>query len=280
MSWPRLVAAEVMKSSSQLSKGLTILKMLSRGSLSGAQVARELDIDRSTALRLLRELESLGYVHRDAVTRHYEIVGEKIYQLLPREPSGRNASDEIREILLQIRDESKEAAMFAVPAEDSMVYMEFLPALFPVSVREDRGSVRPMSTSAVGRAYLAALEVASFEEVLTRLGRRGERSLSAAKLEDLRREVALTRERGYAVDNNETIPGVACVAVPLFARGLLIGAVGITAPRDRLPADLIDRWGRRLQEIPREKSWAYATRAAAYGAAAVADEPRPQSLQR
>lgn len=241
--------------SSQLSKGLTVLKMLSRRSLPGAQIARELDVDRSTALRLLRELESLGYVHRDAVTRRYEVVGEKIYQLLPREPSGKNAADEIREILLQIRDETKEAAMFAVPAEDHMVYMEFITALYPVSVQDERGAVRPMLRSAVGRAYLSALPTESLEGMVGRILRK-EGSEDPA---GIGREIASTRLRGYGMDCNETISGVSCVAVPLLARGLLVGALGITAPSERLTPDRIVQVGRRLLEMPRESNVAYAT---------------------
>ncbi len=242
----------------QLGKGLAILSMLSHGALTAAEAARELGVERSTALRLLRELEGLGYVRRDPATRQYEIVEDKIYRLLPRERSGRNAADEIREILMALRNESKEAAMFAVPADESMVYMEFVPALFPVSVREQRGSVRSMWFSAVGRAYLSALPRAKFDQFVTHLPAQAPEA-KGRRLPDLTEEIRRTRQRGYAVDRNETIAGVSCVAVPLFSRGLLVGALGITAPSERLTPELIGQWGERLRDLPQEINFIYDT---------------------
>lgn len=243
----------------QLSKGLAILTMLSHNALSGAEVARELGVERSTALRLLRELEDLEYVRRDPALRQYQIVEDKIYRLLPRERSGRNAADEIRDILITIRNESKEAAMFAVPADESMVYMEFTPALFPVSVREERGSVRSMWLSAVGRAYLSALPRTKVEQFVAHLSTQ-DAGLVATRLPELMNEIRRAQQQGYAVDRNETIAGVSCVAAPLFSRGLLVGAFGITAPSERLTLELIAKWGARLKDVPHEINFIYDTR--------------------
>lgn len=243
------------KSTSQLSKGLATLRILSTGDRSAAEVAKLLGANRSTALRLLRELEALGYVRKDAATRRYRVVRETVYGLLPREPSGRNAADEIREIVLRARDATREAAMFAVMAEDRMVYMEFVPALLPVSVQEERGTTRPMLTSAVGRAYLAGLPEQNADAAVARL-----RDTEAAAFEGeaVDAMLAQVRAQGYAVDRDETIDGVSCVAIPLVSRGLLVGAMGVTAPSDRLDPARIREVGERLLQVPSETNPSYA----------------------
>jgi DNA-binding IclR family transcriptional regulator len=51
----------------------------------------------------------------------------------------------------------------------------------------------------------------------------------------LRRELAATRERGFAVEREEAILGEAGVAAPIFdRRAEPIGAVGVAGPRERL----------------------------------------------
>ena len=49
--------------------------------------------------------------------------------------------------------------------------------------------------------------------------------------EMFRRELALIRERGYAIDNEEITRGIMCVAAPVFGPdGEVICAISITFP--------------------------------------------------
>jgi IclR family transcriptional regulator, acetate operon repressor len=50
----------------------------------------------------------------------------------------------------------------------------------------------------------------------------------------LERELDRIRERGYAYDEQEFAPGVACIAAPLLQNGQLIAALGISVPADRM----------------------------------------------
>jgi DNA-binding IclR family transcriptional regulator len=65
---------------------------------------------------------------------------------------------------------------------------------------------------------------------------------------ELGQRVAEARDRGYAVDREETFDGVVCVAVPTRISGALIGAAGISGPASRLPEERIEEIGRALLE--------------------------------
>ena len=67
----------------------------------------------------------------------------------------------------EIRDVAGETTIFAVPAHDRMLYTS--PTDHPIGVQESIGSARPMNASAVGKAYLAALEPTRLDIVLGRL---------------------------------------------------------------------------------------------------------------
>lgn len=49
-------------------------------------------------------------------------------------------------------------------------------------------------------------------------------------LADLRPELELTRERGYALDDNERSAGLRCVAVPLLLGGECLAAISVSGP--------------------------------------------------
>ena len=233
---------------SQLQRGLRILEVLTSGPRSAASIARELDIHRSTALRLLRELETARYVRRNA-EREYAIVLERILALVPDGGEHSDLIETINPILRQLRDESQEAVNFSLPAEDSMVYASYYPSPQVVSVRERAGTVRPMHCSAIGKAYLSALRPADVDEHLGRLRFTGGTQHAPKGPLQLRDHLEASRERGYALDLQETLPGVVCIAVPVRIGGAAIGAAGISAPTDRLPDERILKYGERLRAL-------------------------------
>lgn len=94
------------------------------------------------------------------------------------------------------------------------------------------GGRMPAHSTALGKAMLAALEpgfaVASLRERLPQLTPRtiGDRT-------ELDRELARIRQRqGVAVDNEESIAGIACVAVPVRKRGTAVAALSLSSRVD------------------------------------------------
>jgi DNA-binding IclR family transcriptional regulator len=53
---------------------------------------------------------------------------------------------------------------------------------------------------------------------------------------ELEREIELARERGFAENREEWIPGLAVVAAPVSSAGRLVGAIAVAAPAPRLEA--------------------------------------------
>ena len=222
------------------------LELLAEGPRTPSELARELDMDRSTALRLLRQLAATGYVTRDPVARRYATVGARLLRLVSRAPAHADLSELVDPILRTIRAQYGEATMLAVPARGSMVYAAFFPSKQVLGIREQLGALRPMHCSAVGKAYLSGLNDAELEEELQRLTLEGGTPNAAHDRATLYRAVMAARVTGYAVDRDETSVGVSCVAVPLRIGDSLIGSIGVTGPTTRLSDGLLDRIGGEL----------------------------------
>ena len=234
-----------------MQRALRAIEELANGPRSASEVARALAVNRSTALRLLQELEESGYVARDPRTKHYQTVSTRFYALIANHEDHADWSEAVDPILAELRDEFGEATMMGVPANGTMVYLAFFPSTHLVAVRERLGTVRPMHASALGKAYLAALEPDALDVELARLSFTGGSPRAAKGPIELRERLAAARERGYAIDRNETFDGVTCVAAPARIGRALIGAIGVSGPSSRFDDAQIGQVGERIGELMR-----------------------------
>ena len=77
--------------SQSLSRALTILGALGEGAKSLEQLATQLDVHKSTVLRLLRTMESDRFVRRDAGHRYF--LGSRLFELSNRALEQRDVRD-------------------------------------------------------------------------------------------------------------------------------------------------------------------------------------------
>lgn len=210
------------------------LELLAAHPLTAAELARELDINRSTSLRLLAELVETGYVTRDAGTKQFAIVPSRFQALAPHQERHTDNAQVIDPVLAEIRDETGESTILGVPSGPAMVYLAFFPTVHGVAVVEQLGTVRPMHCSALGKAYLSAVDPSTLHTTLRRIPYEGGTGRAARSGAELRDRVRSARNDGYALDLDETFEGGRCVAVPMRVGGCLVGSVGISGPSARL----------------------------------------------
>lgn len=236
--------------SSLIGRVMRTFELLSADPLTAAELARKLDINRSTALRLLSELIETGYVRRDSVTKRFATVPSRFLNLIARQKEHTDWTQIIDPVLAEIRDETGESTILGVPANNSMVYLAYFPTFHVLAVSEQLGTVRPMHCSAMGKAYLSALEPDDLEAELRRIPYTGGTQGAAHSEAELRARVLQVQKDGYALDVDETFEDVRCVAVPLHISGTLVGAVGISGPATRFAvARMRDLGGYLIQTL-------------------------------
>ena len=219
---------------SHLGRAFAVLESLVEPK-SSAEISRELDVNRSTALRLLRELEAIGYVRREPDNLMFALDANRIRKLYAgREIDPANWRDKFDTFLKTIRDEFGEAAILGVPANNSMVYASYLDSNNVVAVREQIGTVRSMHCSALGQAYLSTMDEPKLTELLKDISYLEGTTRAPQNEKELRERLVAIRERGYAIDNEETFEGGMCVAVPAKVEGKVIGSLGLSGPASRM----------------------------------------------
>lgn len=109
-----------------------------------------------------------------------------------------------------------ETVHIAVPHGDRMLIVGRMDSLSPLRVSCEFGTRNALDTSALGKAYLAALTDEQLDSVIGRLALEAPTPLSITDADDLRAEVARTRERGYGLDFEEGRLGVCCIGFSLW----------------------------------------------------------------
>jgi DNA-binding IclR family transcriptional regulator len=243
-------------SESHISRAFRALEALVAGPQTAAGIAQTLGVNRSTALRLMSEIESLGYVVRDPDTKSYAIAAARFYPFISSHADHLDWSMVVDPALASLRDEFGESAMMGVPANGAMVYLAFFPSFHAIMVRERLGTTRPMYCSALGKAFLSALDGRALDGELAHLTYQGGTANAARGPMELRERLEETRQRGYAVDRDETLDGASCAAVPIRIGGALVGAIGLSGPSSRMSEERLAEIGVRLVQVSQRLSGA------------------------
>ncbi len=133
-----------------------------------------------------------------------------------------------------------------------VVYLAKREGLYPVQLASAPGRTLPATCTATGKAMLASLEDEELAERLAHAGplpRLTPKSLTS--INQLKAELENIRRRGYALDNEEVIEGVVCVAVAIGRRSRAdpLLAVSITILKPRATTALLAKLAEELREV-------------------------------
>jgi DNA-binding IclR family transcriptional regulator len=213
-----------------LDRGLTILEHLAAHSgetLSLACLSRELGMPKSSLFRLLATLERRGYVERDrqgAYRIGAQILSfQTVYRPWPRLMASAYP------IMHALAQEARETCHLAVLSQSGPVYLEKIEGPRPFTVGTRVGGRVAHHASAVGKVLLSELAEDELAGILEANGLPRLTSNTITSAESLVAHLALVREHGYALDDEEEEAGVTCLAAPIRdSRGKIIAALSLT----------------------------------------------------
>ncbi len=248
--------------SQSLERGLAILSTLAAGPtlLGVSDLARAVDLSRSTAHRYVATLTKLGYLDQDPATRKYRL-GPRVLDL------GFSAinSMELREIaaphLQRLSDETGHTVNMAILDDVEIVYIERCRASQQgqreIDLNLHVGSRLPAYCTSLGKALLAYLDARRRRETLDRIEfvQRGPNTIMSKTA--LCSELARIRSRGIAVSNEELASGLRSMAMPIRSQSEeAVAAVNLAVHRslgsmEELVARLSPALERTVTEISR-----------------------------
>lgn len=190
--------------------------------LSLSEISQRTGLNKSRCFRLLHTLASRKYIEKTGDGQGYRLGSWPFDRAI-------GARRDVREIahpyLVQLRNEFNETVNLGVIHSGEVLYVDLVESQRPFRMSAMVGSRMPIASTAMGKAILAHMAKEAGQELLgTHAGRRV-----------LQAELKLVQQQGYAVDNEENEPGVACIGTSMQdADGFPIAAISMSGPVHRI----------------------------------------------
>jgi IclR family transcriptional regulator, acetate operon repressor len=229
-------------------RAVTVLEALGGAGahgLTASDVSKALGVSKSTAFALLQTLLDRGFVadSGESASRRYRL-GMALARLGDRVVSQISVRDVAMPVLHELTEETGLTSRLAVLEEGWAVVIGRVDAPGAVRFTAQLGRRELPHSSGVGKALLATLPEERVREIVatTGLPRRTDKTLT--DIDALLRDLAGSRDRGYAVDDEEDAEGVFCVGATFTDhRGQVVGGISVTGLKLDLPAWRIHQLG-------------------------------------
>jgi IclR family transcriptional regulator, acetate operon repressor len=198
----------------------------------------------STVHRLLATLESRRFVQFDQSDGMWH-VGRQAFAVGSAFVRQRNFVAPSLPFLRQLRDQTRETANIGVVDDGEVVTLaqvesrEIMRAISPV------GGRAPIIASGMGKAILATYPEADVDATISRRGLRRVTPNTFTRADDLKADLRKIQLQGYALDDEEFVLGLRCVAASVYnQQGEALCAISISGLTSRVTPSRIPELGK------------------------------------
>ncbi|QFU84594.1 IclR family transcriptional regulator [Natronorubrum aibiense] len=215
-------------------KSLRIVEELNRfGEARITTLTDELEMGKSAVHNHLSTLEKHGYVIKNSETKTYRL-SLKFLDIGGQIRSERAVYKVAEPKVTELADASGELVHLVVEEDGKGVYLCRAKGEHAVDLDTYVGCRHHMHSTAFGKAILAHLPTERVDDIIDQHGLPEVTSRTITSRDALLEELDRTRERGFAVDDEERLEGLRCIAAPIRFDSDTIGAISISGPTTRI----------------------------------------------
>ncbi len=236
----------------------------------------ETGLPKPTLHRMLQQLEAAGLLQRESDGRHYS-TGTRLRRLAEKVLLNDSRHGARHAVLRHLVEEVGESCNLTALSGGEVVYLDRVETAAPLRFYLQPGSRVPAHCSASGKIFLAQMSPAQRKRLLAHAPLEKYTSKTVTSLARLEKEIQRVQADGYALDNEEFLPGLLCIAVLVPAAGASAALPGqsnlciaVQAPSVRLSADrakrllpALQRAAHALGGIDADSAWSRGGRARA-----------------
>lgn len=200
-------------------------------------LAEETSIPKPTLHRMLQQLESAGLLERSGDSRQYG-TGVRLRKLAENLLLNDSFHGARHGVLRSLVNEVGESCNLTALSGSEVMYLDRVETPAPLRFYLHSGSRVPVHCSASGKLFLAGMAPAQRQRLLAHATLEAFTPKTLTNLDALEEEIKQVKRQGFALDNEEFLPGLLCVAVMVpSASGRSNLCVAVQAPIMRLPPD-------------------------------------------
>jgi IclR family transcriptional regulator, KDG regulon repressor len=201
-----------------------------------------LKLPKGTVHRLLLSLAYFGYIKQDVKTKRY-LLGLKLLELGNLIINQLDLRKLAEPLLKELVEDTRETVHMVIIDNNEVVYIDKIEteeSTGGLKMASMVGSRNPAHCSAVGKVLLS---YSSEEEINNLIQEKGLSRKTSHTITDplqLKEQLLIVRNQGYAIDDEENEEGIRCVAAPIFNdKGKAVSAISLSGPAFRVTKKII-----------------------------------------
>lgn len=226
-----------------LDRALDLLQMLTATpGRTLSDLAAEAQLPVATVFRALATLQAHGMVEAEEPGQFWHI-GPGAFRIGSAFLRRTKVVERARAAMDSLMRATGETANLGIESGDEVLFLAQVETTNAIRAFFPPGTKAPMHVSGIGKALLAWYPEDKLAGIFARKGTERFTSLSLSE-SSLRRDLMRTRERGFAIDDQERNEGMRCVAAPIFnAHGEPVAGLSVSGPAFRMGLSDASRFG-------------------------------------
>jgi len=213
--------------------------------------AARLALPRTTVYRLLATLVARGLVRRDPLRKVY-CLGFRCFEMARQTYAMSDLVAAAAMELRTLRDLTGETTYLATLDGREVISLERCDGAHSQRSAAVLGQRKPVHCTSQGKAILSVMPDEARDTIVREAKLKALTPLTITDRRRLQAELRITRARGYAIDDEEIVPGVRCVGAPVVdAVGQVRGAISVAGPAWRLTRARLELLGPEVAEAAR-----------------------------
>ncbi len=218
-----------------------------------SELSKRLKIGKSTVHGITSALEELGVLVRDPIHKKYNI-GYTLLEL-GRKAYGRMELRDIARIPMErLMERVEETVFVGVMNGDHVTILDVVESHNEMKITSPPGTRLPILAGAIGKIFLAQLEERRAKEIVEKMGLKRYTLKSVVDPKKLLREVEEAKRKGYAIDDEEYIPGVRAIAGPIRTASLPPAAIWVVGFTSSLNDEKMEKVIFEIRRVSQEVS--------------------------
>jgi DNA-binding IclR family transcriptional regulator len=221
-------------------RACNILRCLSRDKnhFRISELARQLQLDRSTTYRILLSLEKCGLAEKNNKTGEYSL-GVAAFEIGNTYLRRMDFIQISKPIMTDLALKVQETVHLAVLSDTEIVYVDKVDSPRTLGVMSKIGQRAPVYCTALGKVLLAHQPKDELSSLIDRIKLKPFTQNTITSKKRLAEELKVIREKGYAVDQREYEEDVECIGAPIRNHlGDTIAALSISGPQRKMDTPL------------------------------------------
>ena len=242
------------KQMSAVMRTISILEALSVvDGINLENLSKTTELPKATLLRFLSTLISLGYAYRDGADMYHLTL--KMFSVGSRSLNHIDLINTAKPFAKQLCQDLGETVHMGILEDSYAVYVLKEESSYTLRMYSRVGKVIPLYCTAIGKIFLSEMSDDELEEYFRTNPLKPFTPKSIRTHQALREELERTRQRGWAIDDEEHEENVFCIGAPVRDyTGKTIAAMSVSWPVFRFNSETFQETVDRIKTVTAELS--------------------------